>query len=70
MNNTENSRGGKREGAGRPFRNKEKGKMNKHGITMHDEDWESITNKATELNLSASQYIVMIHKEYIKKQGN
>lgn len=61
------NRGGKRIGAGRPFRNKEKGKMHTHGITMHDETWNDISNKASELNLSASQYLVMLHKEYIKK---
>ena len=61
------NRGGKRIGAGRPFRNKEKGKMERHNITMHNDVWESITSKASELNLSASQYLVMLHKEYIKK---
>ncbi|WP_295156743.1 hypothetical protein [uncultured Brachyspira sp.] len=59
----QNCRGKKREGAERTFRNKEKGKMNSHNTTMHDEYWDSITNKAAELNLSASQYIVMIHNE-------
>ncbi|MDA0087599.1 hypothetical protein [Brachyspira hyodysenteriae] len=39
--------------------------MNRHNITMHDDIWESIVEKAGELNLSASQYIAMIHKEYI-----
>lgn len=63
---TEN-RGGKREGAGRPIRDINKGKMNRHNITMHDDIWESIVEKAAELNLSASQYIAMIHKEYINK---
>lgn len=59
------NRGGKRIGAGRPVRDSAKGKVNKHTITLHDDIWEDISNKAAELNLSASQYIAMIHKEYI-----
>lgn len=55
----------KKDNIGRPFRDKEKGKMNRHNITMHDDIWNSIVEKAAELNLSASQYIAMIHKEYI-----
>ena len=49
------------------FEIKKKGKMNRHNITMHDDIWESIVEKAAELNLSASQYIAMIHKEYMNK---
>ncbi|MDA0062899.1 hypothetical protein OFS03_13195 [Brachyspira hyodysenteriae] len=41
--------------------------MNRHNITMHDDIWESIVEHAAELNLSASQYIAMIHKEYMNK---
>ena len=59
------NRGGKREGAGRPVRDINKGKMNRHNITMHDDIWDSIVENAAKLNLSASQYIAMIHKEYI-----
>ena len=61
------NRGGKRIGAGRPCRNKEKGKMHTHGITMHDDTWEEIVKEASKLDLSASQYLVMTHREYIKK---
>ena len=62
---TEN-RGGKREGAGRPFVDKEKGKMHTHGITMHDDIWKDIVNEAKKLDLSASQYIVMLHQKNMK----
>ena len=60
------NRGGKREGAGRPFRDKEKGKMNRHNITMHDDIWNDIVNEAKKLDLSASQYIVMLHQQNMK----
>ncbi|MEI0603589.1 hypothetical protein R4K55_05150 [Brachyspira alvinipulli] len=49
----------KKDNLGRPFRDKEKGKMNRHNITMHDDIWESIVEKAAELNLSASQYMAI-----------
>ena len=61
------NRGGKREGAGRPVRDINKGKMNRHNITMHDDTWEEIVKEASKLDLSASQYLVMTHREYIKK---
>lgn len=50
---------------GRPLQSKEKGKKNTHSMTFNDDIWESIVEKAAELNLSASQYIAMIHKKYI-----
>ena len=61
------NRGGKRVGAGRPLQSRQGGKKNTHSMTFNNDVWESITSKASELNLSASQYIAMIHKEYIKK---
>lgn len=57
------NRGGRREGAGRPFVDKEKGKMHTHGITMHDDTWKDIVEEANELKLSASNYIATMHKK-------
>ncbi|MCZ9924223.1 hypothetical protein [Brachyspira hyodysenteriae] len=40
--------------------------MHTHGITMHDDIWKDIVNEAKKLDLSASQYIVMLHQKNMK----
>lgn len=61
------NRGGKRTGAGRPLQSKDKGKKSTHSMTFNDDVWESIIEEADKLSLSASQYLAMIHKEYMNK---
>lgn len=68
MRNKEKKQGGIRLGAGRPLQSKEKGKKHTHSTTFYDIDWQSITEEAEKLSLSASQYLAMIHNKYIKSK--
>ena len=51
---TENTRGGRREGAGRPkVERKRKGRL----VYFHDEEWEMVKEKAAQRGMSTREYL-------------